>query len=46
MVVVQLRLPPDDALAMIRAHAYANSATVQEIAEQIVNRRLDFRENT
>jgi len=46
MVVVQLRLPPDDALAMIRAHAFAHGATVHEIAEQIVDRRLDFRERT
>lgn len=44
MVVVQLRLPPDDALAIVRAHAFAHGATVHEIAEQIVNRRLDFRE--
>ena len=45
MVVVQLRLPPEDALAIIRAHAFAHDATVHEIAEQIVTRRLDFREN-
>ena len=46
MVVVQLAVPPDDALAIIRAHAFAHGATVHEIAQLIVNRRLDFRENT
>ena len=45
MVVVQLRVSPEDALAIMRAHAFAHDATVHQIAEQIVNRRLDFREN-
>jgi AmiR/NasT family two-component response regulator len=46
MVAVQLRVSPEDALAMMRAHAFAHGATVSDIAEQIVNRRLDFREGT
>jgi hypothetical protein len=43
MVSAQLRLPPDDALAILRAHAYAYSITLAETARQVVNRELDFR---
>ncbi|NUR94204.1 MAG: GAF and ANTAR domain-containing protein [Kribbellaceae bacterium] len=46
MVVVQLRVSPDDALAIMRAHAFAHDATVHQIAEQIVDRDLDFRKST
>jgi hypothetical protein len=42
MVIAQLRLSPDDALAILRAHAYAHDTTLADIAEQIVTRRLDF----
>ena len=43
MVIAQLRFPPDDALAILRAHAYAHDTTVADIAHRVVNRRLDFR---
>ncbi len=43
MVMAQLRLRPDDALALLRAHAYAHSASLGEIAADVVARRLDFR---
>lgn len=42
MVVVQLRLPPEDALAILRAHAYAQQSTLSEIAAAVVARRLKF----
>ncbi len=42
MVIAQLRLGPEDALAILRAHAYAHETTLAEIAEQVVSRRLDF----
>jgi hypothetical protein len=42
MVIAQLRISPDDALAILRAHAYAHDTTLAEIAEQVVGRRLDF----
>lgn len=45
MVLVQLRVSAEDALAILRAHAFAHNTTVHEIAEQVVDRRLDFREN-
>lgn len=40
MVVAQLRLPPEDALALMRAHAFAQDTSVNEVAEEIVARRL------
>jgi GAF domain/ANTAR domain len=43
MVVAQLHLPADDALAILRAHAYANDTTLAGIAHQVVTRQLDFR---
>jgi hypothetical protein len=42
MVVVQLRISPDDALALLRAHAFSHDTTLAEVASQIVNRRLAF----
>jgi hypothetical protein len=46
MLVAQLRVRPDDGLAILRAHAFAQNATVEDVAEQIVQRRLDLREDT
>jgi hypothetical protein len=43
MVVAQLRISVDDALALLRAHAYAHDTTLSGIAHQIVTRQLDFR---
>lgn len=40
MVVAQLRLAPEDALAIIRAHAFAQDMSINEVAEEIVARRL------
>lgn len=42
MVTVQLRVAPRDALAVLRAHAFARSATLEEVAEGVVGRRLSF----
>lgn len=42
MVTAQLDIPPDDALALLRAHAYAHDATLTEVADQVVKRRLNF----
>ncbi|MFI5707095.1 GAF and ANTAR domain-containing protein [Kribbella sp. NPDC051620] len=46
MVAAQLRLPPDDGLAILRAHAYAYNLTLAETARQVVDRELDFREDS
>ncbi|MCU1657030.1 MAG: hypothetical protein JWO57_1686 [Pseudonocardiales bacterium] len=42
MVIAQLGLQPGDALAILRAHAFADDTTLSEIAHQVVLRRLDF----
>ena len=43
MVMAQLRLGPDDAIALLRAHAYAHGRALGEIGDQVIDRRLDFR---
>lgn len=40
MVVAQLKVAPADALALIRAYAFAHDQTVNQIAQAIVERRL------
>lgn len=42
MVVAQLRLSASDALAILRAHAFAHDTTLAAIANQVVTRHLDF----
>ncbi|ADB30270.1 ANTAR domain protein [Kribbella flavida DSM 17836] len=44
MVIAQLRLSTDDALAILRAHAYAHDTTLSDIAAKVVRRELDFTE--
>jgi hypothetical protein len=43
MVVVQLALGPDDALAVLRAHAFAQAVSLAEISRRVIARELDFR---
>lgn len=43
MIVAQLRIKPHDALAVLRAHAFAHNATVAAIAHAVLGRDLDFR---
>jgi hypothetical protein len=42
MVVAQLHLPEDDALALIRAHAYSHDQSVKITARAVVNNELTF----
>jgi len=42
MVVAQLGVSPEDALALLRAHAYADGASMSSIAIEVIERRLDF----
>jgi hypothetical protein len=42
MVVAQLRLTPGDALAVLRAHAYAEDATLGDVSDRVVARNLRF----
>lgn len=43
MVVAQLPVPPSDALAVLRAHAYARSLTVADVCQLVLSGRLDFK---
>jgi hypothetical protein len=42
MISVQLGVSLEEALARLRAHAFAGSAAVGEIAAEVVSRRLRF----
>lgn len=42
MVIAQLRIDPADALALLRAHAFAENTSLADVAERIVNRQLAF----
>jgi len=42
MVIAQLGVSPEDALALLRAHAYAEGASMNTTARAIVEHRLDF----
>ncbi|MDQ1583622.1 MAG: hypothetical protein QOF36_1676 [Microbacteriaceae bacterium] len=43
MVLVQLETSATDAFSRLRAHAYSSGQTLQDVAHQVVTRRLDFR---
>jgi hypothetical protein len=43
MVMAQLGISSEDALVLLRAHAYAHDATLDAIANQIIDRKLDFK---
>jgi len=42
MIVAQLAISPADALAILRAHAFAESTTLDAMAAEVVERRLSF----
>jgi hypothetical protein len=42
IVIAQLKVGPDDALALLRAHAFAHNATLEMIAAEVIEGRLDF----
>jgi hypothetical protein len=39
---VQRNLAPDDALAVLKAHAYALNTTLADVASRLVRRELGF----
>jgi hypothetical protein len=41
MLILTLRLPPADALALLRGHAYAANRTVDDLAADLIDRRVD-----
>jgi hypothetical protein len=46
MVVAQLRISPDEALALLRAHAFSHNLTLTAVADLITSRRLHFSDDT
>lgn len=42
MVAALLRIPPPDALVVLRAHAFSEGVTLQDVADAVVSRRLTF----
>jgi hypothetical protein len=42
MVVAQLRVSPSDAVAVLRAHAFAHSTTMGAVSDWVLDRKLDF----
>jgi hypothetical protein len=42
MVVAQLRINPSDALAVLRAHAFAHATTLAEVSAKVLSRELGF----
>ncbi|BDZ51403.1 GAF domain-containing protein [Frondihabitans sucicola] len=42
MVIAQMRVGPDEAMMVIRGHAFASGRSVRDVAADIVLRRLDF----
>jgi hypothetical protein len=45
MIVAQLGIGPDDALAVLRAHAFAHETSVAEISRIVLARELTFESN-
>ena len=46
MIAAQLRISPDDALALLRANAYALDVNLGAAADQVLNRTLSFERTT
>jgi transcriptional regulator with GAF, ATPase, and Fis domain len=46
MIVAQAAVLPEDALALLKGQAFAQGATLNEIADQIVQKRINFRHFT
>lgn len=46
MIISQVGVRPEDALALLRGQAFANNTTLLDTAQQIVERRINFRHFT
>jgi hypothetical protein len=42
MVIAQLHVSPEDAIALLRAHAFSHNISLPEVAQEITSRRLHF----
>jgi hypothetical protein len=43
IVCAQLRISVEDALALLKAHAYAHEMNLHEVAQLVIDRQIDFR---
>ena len=46
MIISQTGVRPEDALALLRGQAFANNVSMVDIAQQVVERRINFRDFT
>lgn len=46
MILIQLDVSAGEAFSLLQAHAFAHGRTVEDVARDVVQRRLDFRELT
>lgn len=46
MLIAQTGVPPEDALLMLRGHAFAAGRSVRELAADVIARRIDFTDHT
>ncbi len=46
MVIAQLQIPSEDALALLRAHAFATSTSLLDVSAAVLRREIDFRDIT
>ena len=46
MIVAQVGVRPDDAMALLRGQAFARNTTLIDVARDIVARRINFRDFT
>jgi len=46
MILIQLEVSADEAFDLLRAHAFSQARTVEDVARDVVQRRLDFRDVT
>jgi AmiR/NasT family two-component response regulator len=43
MVMAQLQITGGDAMALLRAHAYAGEMTLDDVAQRVLDKSLEFR---
>lgn len=46
MIVAQVGIRPEDAMALLRGQAFARGVTLEAVAQEIIDRRINFRDFT
>jgi AmiR/NasT family two-component response regulator len=42
MIISQVAVRPEDALALLRGQAFAQNTTLADVAQQVIERRINF----